>query len=81
MIVEVLSPDDPQRDLVTKRAEYALAGVLEYWVVDPRVDSVTVFCLDGARYREHGVFIGDATFTSPTLRGLDVRLSSLFATE
>ena len=35
-MVEVVSEDDPGRDLVTKRLEYAQAGIPEYWIVDPR---------------------------------------------
>jgi Uma2 family endonuclease len=42
LVVEVLSPDDPDRDLVVKRAEYAAAGIGEYWIVDPEQDTVTV---------------------------------------
>lgn len=42
LVVEVLSPDDPDRDLVVKRAEYAVAGIDEYWIVDPEQDTVTV---------------------------------------
>ena len=45
MVVEVVSPDDPNRDLVEKRADYAEAGIPEYWIVDPRFESVTVLTL------------------------------------
>ena len=36
LVVEVVSPDDPDRDWVKKRKEYARARIPEYWVVDPR---------------------------------------------
>ena len=36
LVAEVVSPDDPQRDLVEKRADYAEGGIPEYWIVDPR---------------------------------------------
>ena len=35
LVAEVVSPDDPPRDLVVKRADYAEAGIPEYWIVDP----------------------------------------------
>lgn len=35
LAVEVVSEDDPGRDLITKRLEYAQAGIPEYWIVDP----------------------------------------------
>ena len=36
LCVEVVSPDDPDRDYEAKRIDYAAAGVSEYWIVDPR---------------------------------------------
>ena len=30
LVVEVVSPDDPARDLVDKRSDYAAAGIAEY---------------------------------------------------
>ncbi len=36
VVVEVISPDSVTRDRRDKLAEYATAGVPEYWVVDPR---------------------------------------------
>ncbi len=58
LLVEVVSggPEDRARDYVAKRRDYALAGVREYWIVDPQDELITVLALDGDAYREHGVF-------------------------
>jgi Uma2 family endonuclease len=34
LVIEVVSEDDPDRDLILKRREYAGAGIPEYWIVD-----------------------------------------------
>lgn len=36
LVVEVISPDSVRRDRVAKLAEYAAAGIPEYWIFDPR---------------------------------------------
>jgi Uma2 family endonuclease len=64
LVIEVVSPDDPQRDLVTKRSEYAQAGIPEYWIVDPQAEIITVLRLEKASYVEHGVFGRGETATS-----------------
>jgi Uma2 family endonuclease len=38
LIIEVLSPSEPQRDLLVKYRKYQKAGVREYWIVDPGID-------------------------------------------
>ena len=54
LVVEVVSPDRPERDLVDKRIDYAEAGIPEYWVVDPRDQTITVFELrTGLRRARH----------------------------
>jgi Uma2 family endonuclease len=45
-VVEVVSPDDPDRDLVDKRIDYEQAGIPEYWIVDPRDSTITVLGLE-----------------------------------
>ena len=51
--MEVVSSgdEDRRRDLKTKRDEYALAGIPEYWIVDPELDQITVLTLDGPDLR------------------------------
>ena len=78
VVAEVVSPDDPARDLVDKPADYAEAGIPEYWIVDPRVETVTVLTLAGGTYVEHGVFFRGDTATSPLLDGFAVDVTALF---
>jgi Uma2 family endonuclease len=78
LIVEVIRPDDPNRDLITKRREYAQAGIPEYWIVDPRQETLTVLALDGDSYTAHGPFQRGETATSITYPDLAVAVSTVF---
>ncbi|MFN8515430.1 MAG: Uma2 family endonuclease [Chloroflexia bacterium] len=42
LVVEILSPSNPEHDLVTKRAAYARVGVPEYWVFRPEERDILV---------------------------------------
>lgn len=55
LVMEVVSdePEDRQRDLVTKRKEYARAGIPEYWIVDPHERRITVLKRSGSRAPRH----------------------------
>lgn len=77
LVAEIVSPDDPARDTTRKRAEYASAGIREYWLVNPLDGTVTVLALDAASYREHGVFHAGERATSAMLSGFSVAVSEL----
>jgi Uma2 family endonuclease len=81
LVMEVISQDDRRRDTVTKRREYALAGIPEYWLVDPEAQSITVLVLaaDKRTYVEHGHVGQGEGAASPTLPGFELPLASLFA--
>ena len=78
LVLEAVSPDDPRRDYVVKRADYAEAGIPEYWIVDPRREVVTVLTLQGDAYVEHGVHRRGDTARSATLDGLAVEVDAIF---
>ena len=78
LVVEVVSPDAPDRDLVEKRADYAEGGIPEYWIADPRDETITVLALDGEAYVEHGVFGRGGAATSPLLEGFAADVSAVF---
>ena len=69
LVVEVVSPDDPDRDYITKRTDYAEAGIPEYWIVDPQKATITVLSLTDNTYAEHGEFHPGDNATSPLLDG------------
>jgi Uma2 family endonuclease len=77
----VVSPDDPARDMVTKRADYAEAGIPEYWIVNPLDATITVLTLAGDAYAEHGRFSRGATATSTLLEGFTMSVDAVFAAE
>jgi Uma2 family endonuclease len=81
LVMEVVSPDDPKRDLVTKKAEYAKAKIPEYWLVNPITETITVFVLDKSAksYREAGVFTRSQVATSVLLEGFSVDVTKVFA--
>lgn len=78
LVAEVVSPDRPARDLVEKRLDYAEAGIPEYWIVDPRDETVTVLTLHNGTYVENGVFARGWAATSTLFDGLSIDLDSLF---
>ena len=81
LVVEVVSHDNPERDTRDKRADYAEAGIPEYWIVDPEEETVTVLTLAGNAYGEHGRFQRGATATSVLLEGFAVSVDALLAAE
>jgi len=83
LVMEVISPSDPGRDKITKRHEYAKAGIPEYWLVDPSEKTVTVLSLpEGAEeYAVHGVFGTGESAQSASLPGFSVTVDGLFQTD
>ncbi|HEY8602308.1 MAG TPA: Uma2 family endonuclease [Thermomicrobiales bacterium] len=85
LVLEVVSPDKPGRDLVEKRQEYAEAGIPEYWIVNPFDETITVLTLGADRvvgnYAEHGVFGRGHWATSPLLVGFGVDVNAVFDAE
>jgi Uma2 family endonuclease len=78
LIVEVLSPSNPERDRIVKRALYARAGVPEYWLVSPEAAIVEVLTLVAGQYQTHCRVAGDEPLTSPTFPRLHLPTSTVF---
>lgn len=79
LVIEVVSPDDPGRDWVVKRAEYAQADIAEYWIVDPGPATITVLQLAGTRYAVHATAGAGGQVGSALLPGLAVDVAAVFA--
>ena len=72
------SPADRDRDLVRKRRDYALAGIPEYWIVDPQEEVIYVLRLEGKEYVEHGRLTAGDVATSALLPGFTVPVDDVW---
>lgn len=77
LAVEVVSDDDPERDTKVKRADYAEAGIPEYWIVNPLNDTITVLVLARKVYAELGVFHRGERATSQLLIGFSLSVDEV----
>ena len=73
LVVEVVSPGkiNEDRDYRYKRSEYAARGIIEYWIVDPQREKVTVLSLVDGLYEET-VFEGSQQIISTVLPNFHV---------
>ena len=72
LIVEILSPGNWIDDRRTKYRVYALAGVREYWIVDPDKRQIEVFALRGRDYEILGRFGPGEQAASEVLSGFEI---------
>jgi Uma2 family endonuclease len=78
-LIEVVSPDEPNRDYIDKRADYARLGVPEYWIVDPEKGQLLQLILKDGAYVDHAVHALDKTVRAVTLDGFEVDFAKLMA--
>lgn len=77
LVVEVLSPATRNLDLKTKREDYEVAGVTEYWVVDPNAKSLLFLRMLNGKYEEVGPD-GDS-FASEAIPGFRLNITDVKA--
>jgi Uma2 family endonuclease len=81
LVVEILSPSTRKRDLQPKRQLYERSGVREYWLVDPDLDSVTIYRRAGDGSFPRVAELTKAaldTLETPLIPGSSIELSRLF---
>ncbi len=82
LAVEVLSPSTRRIDREEKAAEYAEAGVTEYWIVDPEGRAIEVLTGAGPEgYTSRRQFGPGDEVTSTVLPGLVVAVATLIPAE
>ena len=55
-VVEILSPATQKRDVGIKKDVYEKYGVKEYWIIDPKSESITAYLLQDGRYVVDNVY-------------------------
>jgi Uma2 family endonuclease len=78
LALEVVSSENPERDLVENRAEYAEAHVQDYWIVNPQSETITVLQLCGEAYKETGTYRRGELATSVLLAEFSIAVQGVF---
>jgi Uma2 family endonuclease len=80
LVIEIGSPGTRKRDETVKRRLYERTGVLEYWIVDPEIDTIRVYHRETDRFARVVELSADGNdvLTTPLLPGLEIPLSRVF---
>ncbi len=80
LLIEILSEGNRRHDEVSKRDLYERHGVLEYWIVDPVLETIKVYRLEEARFIKAAEWSLEAedVIASPVLPGFECRLADVF---
>ncbi|MGB3402276.1 MAG: Uma2 family endonuclease [Microcoleaceae cyanobacterium] len=78
LVVEVVSPSTKIDDYRSKRSEYGLLEIPEYWIVDPIEKKVTLGILDHSFY-DLVEYRADESIQSPTFPQLNITATEILA--
>jgi Uma2 family endonuclease len=79
LVMEVVSADDPDRDYIRKRSDYASAGVPESGIVDYHQRLITVLELVNGQYVERGKSGAGTRAASARLGGFGIAVDDLMS--
>ena len=78
LVVEVVSPSTRKTDYRSKRTEYAMLEIPEYWIVDPDEQIVTICTLMDSFY-DASICQDEELIISPTFPNLKLTPKQLFS--
>jgi Uma2 family endonuclease len=78
LVVEVVSPSTKTDDYRSKRSEYGLLEIPEYWIVDP-LDAKITLCVLEHQFYDSAEFQGDDLIRSPTFSGFNLTAAQILA--
>ncbi|GAB4151764.1 MAG: hypothetical protein Fur0046_31140 [Cyanobacteria bacterium J069] len=78
LVVEVVSPSTKVDDYRSKRSEYGLLDIPEYWIVDPLDEKVTI-CLLEHQFYDAAEYQGETRIQSLTFPALHLTAAQILA--
>ncbi|WP_261854392.1 Uma2 family endonuclease [Clostridium folliculivorans] len=79
LIVEILSQSNQSHDLITKLNLYMKYGVKEYWIINPMLESVTIYTLnDEDMYEQLNMKTSIGAVKSKVLENFTLDLKDIF---
>ncbi|HEY9695840.1 MAG TPA: Uma2 family endonuclease [Trichocoleus sp.] len=78
LVVEVVSPSTKTDDYRSKRSEYGLLEIPEYWIVDPLEEKITL-CILEHQFYDSTEFQGNDLIQSPNFPDLNLTAAQILA--
>jgi Uma2 family endonuclease len=78
IVIEVVSEDSVQRDYEEKPEDYLQFGVLEYWIVDPLKNAVTINRRVRGRWKSE-VLVPGKKYATPRLPGFELDVARILS--
>lgn len=78
LVLEILSDGTRSKDMIDKLNTYRLSGVREYWIVDPRQETIMVYNFENCEIDWYRTFEKGDTVQSIAFAGLTAEISGLF---
>lgn len=80
LVVEVVSPSTKADDYRSKRSEYGVLEIPEYWIVDPLENKVTICVLEHQFY-DAAAYQGNSLIQSSTFPNLNLTAAQILAAQ
>lgn len=78
LVVEILSPSTRRNDMAYKLNSYMLAGVKEYWIIDPDKETALVYSFKDQDIVELNIYENGQTIKSLAFADLQVKVTEIF---
>lgn len=79
LVVEILSKSTRSKDMIDKLNTYRLSGVEEYWIIDPRQETILVYSFKDHEIDDYKIYGKEDTAQSQCFPGLECDVASVFA--
>lgn len=79
--IEILSESTSYKDEGEKYKLYEKHGVKEYWIINPEVECIFVYRLNGSKFEKPLYFKKDEMLVSAVLSGFEMPLATVFPSE
>jgi Uma2 family endonuclease len=78
LAIEIISPESKKRDRKVKFAEYQIAGIREYWLIDPDKQTAEFYQLDDEKTYEPAALDEEGFYHSQVVAGFRLRVDWLW---
>jgi Uma2 family endonuclease len=78
LIVEIISPSSIKIDRFDKKEMYKIFAVKEYWLIDPKNQTVEIYVFENDEYKLHQFLETEGNVDSTVMKGLELDIMKMF---